>query len=70
MSFLQNVFIKRKLESVAEKSLLNNGVILKLGEISISQAEDNIIEYIELEKLEKLEEDFLNILASLLKPLG
>ncbi len=72
VSFLQNVFIKRKLESVAEKSLLNNGVILKLGEISISQAEDNIIDYniINYIELEKLEEDFLNILASLLKPLG
>lgn len=70
VSFLHNGFVKKGLESMAEKSLLNNGIILKLGEIAISQAEDNIINYIELEKLEEVEEDFLNILASLLKPLG
>jgi len=55
---------------MAEKSLLNNGIILKIGEITFSQAQDNIIDYIELEKLDKVEEDFLNIIVSLLKPLG
>ncbi len=70
VSFLQNGFIKRKIESMAEKSLLNNGIILKIGGITFSQAQDNIIDYIELEKLDKVEEDFLNIIVSLLKPLG
>lgn len=68
LSILQNSFVKKGLEGMAGKSLLNNGIVLDIDEIIFSKADDNIVEAIELEKLEYAEEDFLNILASILNP--
>lgn len=68
LSFLQNSFVKKKLEGLAAKSLLNNGIVLDIDEITFSKTDDNIVEAIELESLEYAEEDFLNILASILNP--
>lgn len=68
LAFLQNSFVKKKLEALVSKSLSNNGIILDIDEIVFSKAGDNIVEAIELESLEYAEADFLNILASILNP--
>ncbi|MCI9080147.1 MAG: hypothetical protein HFH68_14775 [Lachnospiraceae bacterium] len=64
LSLLQNSFVKKKLENMAEKSLLKNGIIIKLDGIEFSQSGSNPIK---LEKLSKIEKSFLDILVSIIK---
>ncbi len=64
LSLLQNSFVKKQLENMAEKSLLKNGIVIKLEGIEFSQTGSKPIK---LEKLSKIEKSFLDILVSIIK---
>ena len=49
---------------MAEKSLLKNGIVIKLDGIEFSQSGSKPIK---LEKLSKIEKSFLDILVSIIK---
>jgi hypothetical protein len=64
LSLLQNSFVRKQLENMAEKSLLKSGIIIKLEGIGFSQTGINPVE---LEKLSQIEKSFLDILVSIIK---
>lgn len=64
LSLLQNSFVRKQLENMAEKSLLKSGIIIKLEGIGFSQTG---ISPVELEKLSQIEKSFLDILVSIIK---
>ena len=61
---MQNSFVKKQLENMAEKSLLKTGIVIKLEGIEFSQSGSKPIK---LEKLSKIEKSFLDILVSIIK---